>query len=226
MNSIIEAFFNESEFKMLQSGDVQVYQQEYIKGSSYWVVVKVDSLDDVVNSQNEIYMQISSDRAGDFDKNLSMLVVYNDDINQPNLERKLIRIEEDKYVFKKYVLHYHVDEVEDLKNYFKDLSGGSLASECLELAATPSIFDEYKTNSTKRNGLSLLYRLLAKMPFLKIDISQTEEFESIFALNAKNLDHASLSREDDLFFSALGRIELSELDENAILSTFDSLIEE
>lgn len=110
-----------------------------------------------------------------FSKNSTLIICHKDDC----IERlTTLSIEEDLYDFKKNIITYTENELNDFKNYTNKLGLDELKNEVLRDIINENSGDSfinYKNNNTDNSGYySFLVKIFLKLPFL---IYQTEEKE-------------------------------------------------
>jgi len=117
-------------------------------------------------------------------------------------------IEEDKYLFKKNIIFYNKDEVEELQSTFNENYTQKQANSILQ--ATGS-FEKLK--SDKNSAYALLTRLFIKLPFLHLEMqpidlenlselidqeAKEKNVENLYMLNQKQIDINEISTYKDL----------------------------
>lgn len=186
MNKIIEKIFNESGFKKhCIKTAFNVYSR--INETAYWVVIEKDNLD-ISKEQNQIFNSSKKivKNIPNFDKNVSLLLLYKHSENIKELDSKILEIEEDPYQFKKQVLVYNEEIKNELQNKLKD-------SDLISLISNQENFEEYKKNHKNETWLSLLYRIAQKLPFIEIQVEKNKNLSSLFKDNEKVLADKNLS---------------------------------
>lgn len=117
-----------------------------------------------------------------FDKNVSLLLCVNGNIENESLERDVLRLEENPYCFKKFVLTYTDEEICELESRMEE-----------------EVIWEYmqKTIQQLREGIEtniediatkFVLKLYIKMPFLAIDIVRKQKKENLMETINQNLD--------------------------------------
>ena len=133
----------------------------------YWLVSN-KGIDSVLDKQSEYFNICKQDiEKESFEKNCNLLVVEKIDSLKDNsrLFSQILDIEEDPYIFRKYILYFTEDELAELGDLIKKERFNSFIT---NNASEASFFDEYKNSDTMFSGYSLLYRLMIKLPFLEI----------------------------------------------------------
>lgn len=117
----------------------------------------------------------------EFDKNVSLLLCVKGDITEERLENAILKIEEDPYCFKKFVLTYTEHELASLNR--------EIAQENVWNYMCRSIIDlqEDKVN-IEDEGAKFVLKLFIKMPFLPVEISKKGEKEDLLKEIEENLE--------------------------------------
>ncbi len=168
---------------------------------SFWLVVKDIDLSDILDEQSKL-LKACQDVCDDpdLDKNLSLLVLSKVDSSSPSFKQTILDIEEDPYLFRKYVLRYASDEVTQLKNNFLNQSIPDFISQQLSNEET---FQCYKTNPEEFGWQSLIYRVAIKLPFIVIKTGKKVEMSSLWSKKDKKIsaDNCSdLIKLDEIIF--------------------------
>lgn len=148
-------------------------------------------------------------------KNTSLLLCCksNDVIAVDSL---IYEIEEDPYDFKKYVLIYTKNQVQQLIKKWEETQTESIVHFLNKELKNTVSFDEFKQSPFEDTGYNLITRLFIKIPFLTIDI-QPKEFEHL----PSKIDEQLVQVNEKDFRNLLK--EISDLDENLII---EKLLEE
>ena len=117
----------------------------------------------------------------EFDKNVSFLICVNNSIEEKNLEREVLKLEEDPYCFKKFVLTYTKKEIEflvkqtekkEIWDYMQQITNG---------------LREGNVNFSDA-GVEFILRLFIKLPFLPVDIAKRQEKSNLMEEIEANLE--------------------------------------
>jgi hypothetical protein len=162
------------------------------KKVAFWLIIQEAYLDSILQNQAELFnacKKVCHD--DDFDKNVSMLLLWDTGgkLNLNEMKQKIIKIEEDPYFFKKYVLYYSQIEYENL---ISQTGAGSFIDYLKTQIVRPETFAYYKQNSVNQNWQSLLYRIVIKVPFIDIDIKVSKGLASLSENNKRELQKANL----------------------------------
>lgn len=109
---------------------------------------------------------------GEFDRNATLLICFNGEAGHPSV---IWKIEEDPYYFKKNVLCYSEEQLEELEHLINnDFSTGNLN----KLLYDPDKFKNMKEKNAEP-GYALLIQLFVKLPFLKYSVSNKADFTDL-----------------------------------------------
>lgn len=192
MRDEIRDIFLELKFKEHRSvsGSLYIGEDQYKK--TFWFVTDADLMS-VLENQGEFYEQckaITTDKSLKKNCNLLLLHKIQDKLTETN-RRTLLKIEEDPYHFRKYVLYYTESELNELKN----LQGEEKLLIYIENNAFDTkIFEQFKNKVEEYSGLALMYRILIKMPFLNIESNDPDGLENLEKVIEESVDsiHATI----------------------------------
>lgn len=110
------------------------------------------------------------------DKNLSMVMLLEDESDDKLVNKLINKIEEDPYHFKKYVLTYTKEQTEKLSRLTLNKS---IVNEIEKIVTDKEKFSEFKKMSgdmskLKNNLYSLISKVFIKLPFLSVPIEKEE----------------------------------------------------
>lgn len=205
MKTIINDIFQKHGFivQQLAEGNLYSFPLEREK-TSFWLVIENDDLE-ILNRQNEYFRACKAAiDSNDIDKNTSLLILVKvaETIKFKELKEKILSIEEDPYQFKKLVLFYSENELEALKYEIDDALEEPLSFIEQNIIASEN-FSTYKTNPTQFSWQSLIYRITHKIPFIKINVEQDNNLQSLFDNNYKILIQKGFAEFDDIMNSSL-----------------------
>ncbi|MDM1444302.1 hypothetical protein HX056_13325 [Myroides odoratimimus] len=103
-----------------------------------------------------------------------------------NIQNIVLTIEENPYLFKKQVLLYKGHEIEKLKNIIESEST-NIKNFIENKILDESIFKVHKENINNNNYESLLYRLVHKIPFIKLNIQRKDNLEVLTDNNIQKI---------------------------------------
>ncbi|GEQ20241.1 hypothetical protein CBU02nite_07470 [Clostridium butyricum] len=171
MKDIIKLLFEDSEYEVKDFKWGQRDTLTFINKNDetyviYFANLSKDLVDDVFNLCSEdIYKSSNLERANK--SNLSIIII-------PNIENEILsdveiniifQIEENELFFKKFVLWYTHEELDDLK----EICNNSFDYKSLEeQLLNYDRFNAFKNNNTNQKGYNLLSRLFIKLPFLTL----------------------------------------------------------
>lgn len=146
-------------------------------GFDYWIVSS--NVDDVVN-QRQLFENVI-EQTSEFkfvEKNLSLLLLVND-----NIDTDVVQIENDKLYFKKYVLKYNQESVNGLiemmtQNHVQNIS---------PLLLVDSNFEQFRETANTLSAISLLYSIAHKLTFIPIPSSSKPREDTELNLDSSEL---------------------------------------
>jgi hypothetical protein len=174
----------------LDSSDLTLYSGS--KGrEEYWLLVQINTETDVLQEQRSYFDQCAKHiDSPALEKNLSLLLVWetSGDLPSEDLKKKIMKIEEDAYFFKKYVLHYSQQQKSDL---LKELGEDNLKNFLSQKLVDQKTFQAYKKEKLDQTKImtwqSLIYRIAIKVPFIKVDIKSEDDLDSLERENRKEI---------------------------------------
>lgn len=205
MKTIVNDIFQKHGFivQQLTEGNLYSFPLEREK-TSFWLVIENDDLE-ILDRQNEYFRACKEAiDSNDIDKNTSLLILVKvaETIKFKELKEQILSIEEDPYQFKKLVLFYSENELEALKYEINDVLEEPLTFIEQNIIASEN-FSTYKTNPTQFSWQSLIYRITHKIPFIKINVEQDNNLQSLFETNYNILTQKRLAEFDDLMNRSL-----------------------
>lgn len=182
MKEIINDILIGSSFESVKSFEFgELYKNSQNDVFYYWLVVQTDTLtSELINSIQDEYFDECKKvvDSPSFNKNTSLLILYKTDPKE--ITKGVVQlIEEDPYQFKKYVIPYTNESLNDLKDQVKT----EICENIKVLISDNLIFQEYKSDYNNYNWHHLLYTIAHKLPFLKLLI---EENQSIANMDGKS----------------------------------------
>jgi hypothetical protein len=148
----------------------------------FWLLLQVDDLEQLIENQIDLLEGCKEvNTAPELEKNISMLILWDKGEEEfSNMKKKILPIEEDPYYFKKHILYFSVTELEEFQNEINENDAIDFVEENI---VNYNIFTNFKDNPQAQTWQSLLYRLAIKLPFIKINIDETEDLDSLFIQN-------------------------------------------
>lgn len=187
MREVIRNIFEELGFQiddeLLNSDDAFYTERTSNNKFDFFVVLfqKVEELNEEVNNKFTYFLNLIVEEKQNYmglDKNLTLLMLLKCDSleNQENINSMIFDIEEDPYDFKKYVLPYSTDEVNEFKKNVIN-SGLSTVRYIEQKVFDVQLFSEFKrrVNSLSVREYDLITKFFIKLPFLNLDI-RTQDF--------------------------------------------------
>lgn len=166
------------------------------KREEYWLLAQINAETDVLKEQRSFFDQCAEHIDNpSLEKNTSLLVVWETSghLSLEDLKKKIMRIEEDGYFFKKYVLHYSTQQKNALLQKLRDEPLQDFLSEKLVNQET---FQDYKNE--KLDGVnimtwqSLIYRMAIKIPFISVEIKSKDDLGSLERENQEAVEQKDL----------------------------------
>lgn len=205
MKTIINDIFQKHGYTLQQLPEGNLFSFPIETGKiSFWLVIEKDDLE-ILDHQNEYFKACKKAiDSNDIDKNTSLLILTKvpETIKFKELKEQILTIEEDPYQFKKMVLFYSKNELEALKYEINDAFDEPLLFIEQNIIASEN-FSTYKTNPTQFSWQSLIYRITHKIPFIKINVEQDNNLQSLFDTNYSILTQKGFAEFDDLMNSSL-----------------------
>lgn len=205
MKTIVSNIFQEHGYTLLELPQGNLFSFPTDTGKiSFWLVIEKDDLE-ILGHQNEYFKACKTAiDNNDIDKNTSLLILAKvpETIKFKELKEQILTIEEDPYQFKKLVLFYSENELEALKYQIYDALEEPLPFIEQNIIASEN-FSTYKTNPTQFSWQSLIYRITHKIPFIKINVEQDNNLQSLFDTNYDILTQKGFAEFDDLVNSSL-----------------------
>lgn len=175
----------------LVSSDLTLYS-----GSSnreeYWLLANIDAETDVLKKQRDFFDECAAHvDSPSLEKNTSLLLIWetSGQLSLEDLKKKIMQIEEDPYFFKKYVLHYSLEQ----KNKFlKELRDKPLIDFLTEKLISQETFQDYKNEKLGKvanmTWQSLTFRIAIKIPFINVNIHSKDDLGSLERVNKEVID--------------------------------------
>ena len=166
IKSYIEKIFKRYGYKTLIAKDEYLILSG-LNNNDFWIVTH--SFD--VNNQDLFFKicekEFEEKRYEAFEKNVSLLYLNEVDVITTEIRNESVKIENNPFYFKKYVLLYEKSAWDDLATKISDDINTCLLN--------PLYFDELKTDNC--SPFSLLYEIAHKLPFFKIQVESSENIE-------------------------------------------------
>lgn len=186
MINLISKIFEEAGLEEKGNADFKIYGLR--EQQNYWVIVQYeDDVANVVDQQIELFVKAKEIvQHSAFDKNANLLVL-NKIKTISNIKTDiLLQIEENPYHFKKSILYYTEEEFKNLSDAIGNLPTLSTIE---SMILTEKIFEQHKLYFDANNVESLVYRMAIKIPFIKMNITQTNNLKSLEEINTNSLEN-------------------------------------
>lgn len=205
MKTIVNDIFQKHGYTLQQLPEGNLFSFPRDTGKiSFWLVIEKNDLE-ILDHQNEYFKACKKAiDSNDIDKNTSLLILVKvpESVEFKQLKEQILTIEEDPYQFKKLVLFYSENELESLKYKIDDALEEPLPFIEQNIIAAEN-FSIYKTNPTQFSWQSLIYRITHKIPFIKINVEQDNNLQSLFDTNYNTLIQKGLAKFDTLINNSL-----------------------
>lgn len=172
-NGDSEIVLDESNLKLYYTNHKHYFLSEY--QDDYDIIEK-----NIKN--NQIVKEINDIRPN----NSYLVLFYKINTFDENVSKKIIRLEENEFFYKKYVFYYTEREYESFKEWFNKRSDKSLSKILKEEECSPESEELY---------MRFLLRLIIKVPFLKVEFKKME-LESFDDLLNVQLDGIRRNKEE------------------------------
>lgn len=167
---------------------------------------------------NSIYSYVKSikDYKAYMEKNTSLVVLLETTERDSNFNRKVFDIEENKYNFKKYVITYTQDQLEQLQDI--DSQEGDLLKKTNEIIYDKDEFIEFKSNPMEDSLYNIVSKLYIKLPFLKLNPKEEKISSLEDDIKDKFLLYEEIDKNIVKEIISLNDKDLKDLSEEKILS--------
>lgn len=214
MINLISKIFEETGLEEKGNPDFKIYALK--EQQNYWVIVQYD--DDVsklVEQQIELFVKAKEIiQAPAFDKNANLLILNKVKTILNIKSESLLQSEENPYHFKKSILYYTEEE---LKNLSDAIGDSPVLSTIESMILTEKIFEQHKLHFDDNALESLIYRMAIKIPFIKINITQTNNLKSLEEINKNSVENNQFNDLLEQSFFMLSDEDFSSITEEDIL---------
>lgn len=172
MKNKIRSIFTNNNYQEYELGNGFFFVNNSTQKESYWYITE-QTMDEVLKTQAEYLMECSTIiKEQSLNKNCNMLLLQKVESALSEEERVLLlKIEEDPYYFRKYVLYYSEEELAELNLLISEDDIWTYISKNI---MKTDLFAQFKENYKEYSGLSLFYRILIKLPFLEVDPNNSD----------------------------------------------------
>ncbi|WPQ66086.1 ABC-three component system middle component 1 [Chitinophaga sancti] len=213
MDNIVNKIFEERNHERKEGSGFIIFSLK--DHYNYWIVINRYELKSVLEEQINLFLE-AKEIIGDaqFDKNANLLILNKvnsiDTVNKDHL----LQIEEDLFHFKKNIIYYTEGELDKLKHV---LDPSNIAASIESMLLQDIVFEQHKTRFDVNEYQSLLYRIAHKIPFLKINITQLNNLDSLEEINQKAIRESKLNDLLQNDFFSITDEELTTLTDDFIL---------
>src|SRR5690606_8035893 len=130
-------------------------------------------------------------------------------------------IEEDPYHFKKSVIYYTEEELDNLVEAIGD---STVLSTIESMILADETFEQHKMYFNANPFESLVYRIAVKIPFVKINITQTNNLKSLEEINKKSVKNDQLNDLLEKHFFTLSDEDFNVMTDEAILEKLKTIL--
>jgi len=214
MINLISRIFEEAGLDEKEGAEFKIFALR--EQQNYWVVVQYTGVvENVIDEQVELFVKAKEIiKKPTFDKNSNLLILNKVDKISNIKPESLLQIEENPYHFKKSILYYTEDELNNLNNKIGD---SPVLSSIESLILADQVFSQHKTNFDANTFESLVYRMAIKIPFIKIRVTQTNNLKSLEEINQKAVGRNPLNDLLEQNFFSLADEDFNAMTEEVIL---------
>lgn len=193
MIGIIKTILCESNFSVGELFTIEAYQQIYeiqslvseqnpsqvfllfpILESKLLEVNLLDILPDIAVAFKETKLYES-----EMEKNTSLVVCVNRDVDSEKLTKEAIAIEDNPYYFKKYLFAYHDNDNKKFEQLKKEYECKQNIEFIQKYVINSKNFEAFKDNLSNNETYKLISDLLVKLPVISIGFSKTETLHTV-----------------------------------------------
>lgn len=221
MINLISKIFEETGLEEKGNADFKLYTLK--EQQNYWVIVQCDDdVNKVVEQQIDLFVMAKEIiQAPSFDKNANLLVLNKvKTISNIKLE-SLLQTEENPYHFKKSILYYTEEELKNLSDAIGDLP---VLSTIESMILTEKIFEQHKLHFDANALESLVYRMAIKIPFININITQTNNLKSLEEINKNSVGNNRFNDLLEQYFFMLSDEDFSSITEEDIVKKLKTVL--
>ncbi len=194
----------------------------------FWIVIEENDLNSIVSRQVDILHECKTKQSSnELDKNASLLVIWNTggELDLLEMKKQIMPIEENPYYFKKHILYFSPSELESLKDEIENIEINEFF---ISHITNEETFKQYKNNPLQGSWRELFYRIIIKLPFIKVDIDTSSDIESlqqsIISKLSLNNDH-TLHDLNNQVFEQYENLTLDEIVDKDVSEFIDDLFD-
>ena len=192
MHNKLESIFQNNNFvTVVNKQAIKILKRKDNNKFEYFVIVELTDLNNVIKEKQLDYLKVLKTTIKDkeVDKNSTLLICFKNESLplRADVYKKILEIEEDPYYFRKLILPYtqqQLEQIRDISNF------DSIIKE-------PRKFEEFKKECKSQKLTNSLYEIVSqlyiKLPFFKLPtISETknivlDEYRSSLKVNERNV---------------------------------------
>lgn len=188
MFELINKLFSSYNFSTKEiSEGILFFKNDVNDKEEFWFVTQQSEIKTILEKQPKFFEDCKlAELSPSLDKNISMLVLWDTMGDKPieELKNSVMSIEENAFYFKKYILYFNNQEITDFEYQQGDKPIKLFLEEGL---ANEETFKSYKEDALSSTWISLLYRMVIKIPFVKVNIGVAEELELLLKKNEQKI---------------------------------------
>lgn len=153
----------------------------------YYIIIEVLDLIPLISEENNIvfllndWLKSSEDYNVNFNKNTTLIILQQGSvIIEEKTKRQIFEIEENPYVFKKYIIRYSLNQFTSLTQSLPVVSVDSMNQLVKQLD-----FESFKNDPSSDDFIPLLMNIFIKIPFLKVPFQEKELDDLTNTINRK-----------------------------------------
>lgn len=159
--------------------------------------------DKIIESQKKMYDLIMNDEKYNLLKKNSiyLIAIEVNEENEADIKKLVLELEEDKYYFRKLIITYRKNQLEELYEKVKNIEDVLLFAN--QTIRNIDIFEKFKVNN-QYDYYDLLVKLMIKIPILNFQIEKGKDIqnlESIILEGIKEKEELTLLRERIIVFN-------------------------
>lgn len=221
MINLISKIFEEAGLEENAGAEFKIYGLK--EQQNYWVIVeRNDVVENIIDEQVELFVKAKEIiQKPTFDKNANLLILNKVAAISDIKTNSFLQVEENPYHFKKSILYYTEDE---LNNLTKKIGDSPALSSIESLILADQVFLRHKISFDANDFESLVYRIAIKIPFIKIRIMQTNNLKSLEEINQKSVGRNPLNDLLEQNFLSLGDEDFNAMTEDVILEKLKTIL--
>ncbi|AXP79763.1 hypothetical protein CJ739_666 [Mariniflexile rhizosphaerae] len=153
----------------------------------YYIIIEVIDLIPLILEQDNLvfklndWLKSSENYHTDFNKNTTLIILHKGSIIiEEKIKRQIFEIEENPYIFKKYIIRYSLNQFTSITQALPVVSVDSINQLIKQLD-----FESFKNDPASDDYIPLLINLFIKIPFLKVPFQEKELDDLTNIINGK-----------------------------------------